>query len=121
LLLNQKWKGSQIRIPAKTAVNLPNNHVYSECTAYEPTFVKNANEHGPLKCLSFNVQGLQHKFLHFTYIIAEKNPNVIAITETWLDNSILDTEFSPDDYNTFRKNRNITYYSPGTYSQDELG
>ena len=64
---------------------------------------------------------VDNKFLHLTDLVAEEDPDVIAITETWLDSSISDTEFTPGGYTTFRKDRDITNYPSGTYVQNNRG
>lgn len=35
----------------------------------------------------------------------DHDPNIVAITETWLDLSVLDNEIVPPGYNIFRKDR----------------
>ena len=56
--------------------------------------------------------------MHLTYLTTDDDPDVIAITETWLDNTVNNTEFTPDGYTAaFRKDRDINHYNPGTYSE----
>ena len=52
-------------------------------------------------------------------LIIDDDPDVIAVTETWFDNSIGDSEFTPDGFTTFRKDRNTNNYNPGTYTQND--
>ena len=59
--------------------------------------------------------------MHLTDLITDDDPDVIAITETWLDNTVNNTEFTPDGYTAFRKDRDINHYNPGTYTQNERG
>ena len=53
--------------------------------------------------------------------INENCPDIIVITETWLTNNVSDTEFTPPGYTTFRKDRNLNFYSPGIYKQEGRG
>ena len=41
--------------------------------------------------------------------------------ETWLDNNLDSTEFTPDDYLCFRKDRNLDFYNEDTYSETARG
>ena len=59
--------------------------------------------------------------MHLTNLITDDDPDAIAITETWLDNTVNNTEFTPDGYAAFRKDRDINHYNPGTYTQNERG
>ena len=92
----------------------------------QPTFrtaettIKKGNEHIPLSILSLNAQGLCSKFALFQAMI-EHDPDTIAVTETWLDASISDSEFTPQGYATFRKDRNINYYAANTYRNENRG
>ena len=84
------------------------------------TTIKKGNEYVPLKILSFNARSLFSKYAHLSDLVYEENPDVLAITETFLDASILDSEF-PDGYKTFRKDRDISWYKEGTYSETNRG
>ena len=59
--------------------------------------------------------------MHLTDLIIDDDPDVIAVTETWFDNSIGESEFTPDGFTTFRKDRNTNNYNPGTYTQNDRG
>ena len=93
----------------------------------QPTFrtaettIKKGNEHIPLSILSLNAQGLYSKFALFQAMIEEHDPDIIAVTETWLDASISDSEFTPQGYVTFRKDRNIDYYAANIYRNENRG
>ena len=93
----------------------------------QPTFraaettIKKGNEHIPLSILSLNAQGLYSKFALFQAMIEEHNPDIIAVTETWLDASISDSEFTPQGYVIFRKDRNINHYAANTYRNENRG
>ena len=105
--------------PSKSQIiqnNTPENNVQ-----FAPTVIKHCKEHIPLKFVYFNAQWLYNKFLHLTDLVAEEDRDVIAITETWLDSSISDTEFTPGGYTTFRKDLDITNYPSGTYVQNNRG
>jgi hypothetical protein len=57
----------------------------------------------------------------FTDLIVDESPDVVAVTETWLDNTVGDTELTPDGYFTIRMDHNMKYYSHNTYVQDNRG
>ena len=75
----------------------------------------------PLKIFNFNAQGLIHKFDHLSSFVADNDPDIVIITETWLDPEILDSEFTPDGYKVFRKDRDINIYPIGTYQAKNRG
>ena len=41
--------------------------------------------------------------MHLTNLITDDDPVVMAITETWIDNTVKNTEFTPDGYTASRK------------------
>ena len=51
----------------------------------------------------------------------DENPDVVAVTETFLDSSIDDAEFTPQGYKPFRKDRDISWYKEGTYVDKNRG
>ena len=59
--------------------------------------------------------------MHLTDLITDDDPDVIAVTETWLDSRVGDSEFTPDGYTSFRKYININNYNTGTYVQNDRG
>ena len=60
-----------------------------------------------LKCFSINVRSLKsvksssNELLSLKSFIKLNNPDILAITETWLDNSIIDDELVCDNYICF--------------------
>ena len=83
--------------------------------------MKGEYEYLPLKVYSFNAQGLYSKFAPLSTFIADNNPDIVVITETWLTSDVNDTEFTPDGYCCFRKDRDILNYSPRTYQKSDRG
>ena len=69
----------------------------------------------------FNAQGLQTKFNTLKDFIADTEYDIIAISETWLDKEVMSSEFTPEGYITYRKDRNIKDYTEGTYVQSDRG
>ena len=55
------------------------------------TIIKKGNAHIPLSILTLNAQGLYHKVASFQAMIEKHDPDIIAITRTWLDASISDS------------------------------
>ena len=54
---------------------------------------------------NFNAQGLTSKFAILRDFIAENDPDVITITETFLTKDIKNEEFCPQNYVCHRKDR----------------
>ena len=74
-----------------------------------------------LKVFNFNAQGLKNKFAQLNDFIHENDPDILVITETHFDCNVLDSEFKPQDYQVFRKDRKLEFYTEGTYSQLDRG
>ena len=85
------------------------------------TYLKKDKEFLPLKVHYFNAQCLSNKFAQLADYIAEHDPDVLAVTETWFDDQVSDTEFVPADYSCFRRDRNISDYALGTYENKARG
>ena len=85
------------------------------------TVCHKGNEYVPLKIISFNARGLINKYAHLHSLIQEQEPDIIAITETFLDKTITDEEFTPSGFKCFRKDRNTAWYCDGTYVNENRG
>ena len=46
--------------------------------------------------------------------IYNQDADIFIITETWLDSSVLDSEFVPAGFKAFRRDRDIKFYNDGT-------
>ena len=62
-------------------------------------------DNGSLNTLFCNTQSLMSKLDELSIIVHEKNPDVIGIAETWLDDSHGIPEFAIDGYHVEFKNR----------------
>jgi exonuclease III len=60
-----------------------------------------------IKILHNNIRSICNKF-EFKLVINELKPDIICLTETWLDNTVTDTEVELNGYKLYRKDRNIT-------------
>ena len=73
--------------------------------------VQNVNTDGngkPVSLLYFNAQGITIKFPQLLALVDEENPDIICISETWCDSTVLDSEFSLPEYMLFRRDK--THY-----------
>ena len=70
---------------------------------------------------SFNAQGLVTKFLQFKEFLSSSDVDIVCVTETWFNQDISDSEFCTSDYAVFRKDRDISFYSEGTYTSSDRG
>ena len=69
----------------------------------------------------FNAQGLTTKFPQLLALVDEENPDIICISETWCDSTVLDSEFSLPEYMLFRRDRHITDFPNGMYTNAARG
>lgn len=58
-----------------------------------------------LKCASINARSLVNKTPEFMAWVDTNCCDIIAVTETWLDDSLLDSELLPSNYNIERRDR----------------
>ena len=86
-----------------------------------PTVIKNYKEFHQLKTTHFNAQGLVNKLASFCLFVAENDYDIIAVSETWFDNTILDSEVTPSGYDCYRKDRDLSFYPEGTYVDKSKG
>ena len=85
------------------------------------SYIKKGKEHVPLKVLSLNARGLTNKYPLLQNLLEEEQPDIIAITETFLDKSIDENEFTPQGFKAFRKDRVTAHYRDGTYVDQNRG
>ena len=57
-------------------------------------------------CIHLNVRSLLPKISELRIIANKTSAAVIALTETWIDNSVTNSEISIDGYTVLRKDRN---------------
>lgn len=108
----------------KFRVSLQGNqfvHNVNNFTSPLPLIVKNRKEFFQLNMTHFNAQGLTNKFAMFQLIVAENNYDVIAVSETWFDDTVLDSEVTPSGYDCYRRDRNLSWYPDGTYVDKAKG
>ena len=58
-----------------------------------------------LKCLYTNAQSICNKFDEFKSYILQHSPKIIAITESWCNESINDSEIHLDNYKVYRSDK----------------
>ena len=58
-----------------------------------------------LKCLYTNVQSIYNKFYEFKSCILQHEPKIIVITETWCNETVIDSEIHLDNYRLYRNDR----------------
>ena len=57
-----------------------------------------------------NISSLRHKLFVVRKLVQDYCLDVLAVTETWLDSSVLDSEVSLDGFTLFRKDRTCSPY-----------
>ena len=70
-----------------------------------------------MKIVHLNAFSIKNKYVELQDYLYDNDIDICAITETWLDNNVDSTEFTPDDYLCFHKDRNLDFYNEGTYSE----
>ena len=67
--------------------------------------MKSPNTKG-LRAFHINVHSLRNKMDEEWHFCDTNKPHVLAVNETWLDDSFSDAEVSIPEYNVFRRDRN---------------
>ena len=62
-----------------------------------------------LNLLLLNIKSVISKRAFLGGLLYKYNPDILAITETWLNPDILSSEFLPSEYNIYRKDRSDGY------------
>ena len=75
--------------------------------------VHNQQNENRLTCIYFNARSLVNKFSDLELCICVDKPDIIGVTETWLNANISDNEFNFDDYSFFRRDRTNTVKKRG--------
>jgi hypothetical protein len=69
----------------------------------------------------YQPEGLVNKFLLLHDFLSSVHVDIVSISETWLDSSVKDSEFVPNGYKIFRQDRDLNFYTRGTYTQTSRG
>ena len=74
-----------------------------------------------LHFIHINARSMLHKLPELQYIAQIANPAIIAISETWLDESVTDSEVKIDGYNIIRRDRVTHAGGVCIYVRDKIG
>ena len=66
---------------------------------------QNSGPSRAFKVVVMNCQSVKNKIKEFENLIESTNPDIILVTESWLNSSILDGEVVPENYSLIRKDR----------------
>ena len=73
--------------------------------ADQPSKVSDMKESNDFKILNINCRSILNKAEELFYILKELNPDIVCLTETWLDQSTPQNSFIPNGYSMIRKDR----------------
>ena len=59
-----------------------------------------------LHIIHINIRSLLPHFDEFKIAVSDLDPDIVALSETWLDSSVDDIDISLDGYNVVRRDRN---------------
>ncbi len=85
------------------------------------TYIKKGKEFLPLRATHFNAQSLRNKFTELKHFVATNDFDIICVTETWFDDDVSESEYTPDGYTPFYTHRDLSFYEPGTYTEESRG
>ena len=85
--------------------NVSNSLLNDSCQNSFPNSISNSNGIESLKLIFLNSQSIVAKRASLAVLLDDYNPDVIAVSETWLSSDISSSEFFPDGYYVFRKDR----------------
>ena len=75
------------------------------CTIKNSKHGNSNNNENKLRCIYMNARSIVNKIKELKVMIEEENVDIIAITETWLNDNVTDDEVSINGYTLFRKDR----------------
>lgn len=61
------------------------------------------------------------KFAELAELISSCEYDIIAVSETWFDKNVLESEYSFDSYFSFRQDRQLDFYPAGTFVNEARG
>ena len=73
--------------------------------ADQPTKLSQLKESNDFKILNLNCRSILNKAEELLHILKEINPDIVCLTETWLDQSTPQNNFIPSGYSIIRKDR----------------
>ena len=85
--------------------NVSNSLLNDSCQNSFPNSISNSNGIESLKLVFLNSQSIVAKRASLAVLLDDYDPDVIAVSETWLSSDISSSEFFPDGYYVFRKDR----------------
>ena len=66
---------------------------------------QSGNKTNNIKAVVINTQCVKNKVSEFHCMLDEHNPDIVMVTETWLDPSIPSSDIIPTNYSVYRKDR----------------
>ena len=115
---------SHLRSSLKTAWARLRVHsrYYSSCDVEKnpgPSSLKNSAKNS-LKIIHLNIRSLICHFDKLLCFVSSNRPDVLALSETWLDSSISDSEISLQGYSIFRSDRSRSGGGVAVYVADQF-
>ncbi|CAC5408758.1 unnamed protein product [Mytilus coruscus] len=105
---------NQFRILSNISINSPTPGVikprHTSTPERKPKKKKDQDDSNPktIRVLNVNFQSIRNKQDELINLIESTKPDIIFGTKTWLDASIIDTQYFPDGYNIYRNDRNLS-------------
>ena len=111
LFFSVEWSICSISPPSSTFSNHTNSKkvvqsTYASTTSM-PIFDIMSKNRSHWRTLIVNCQSIKNKSDKLRSVISQIKPDVVIGCESWLDNSIINSEVFPEGYNAYRKDRNI--------------
>lgn len=72
-----------------------------------------ANQSIELNMLYSNIRSLKNKISELNFVMSECNTDICCLTESWLNDTVLDSMISSNSYSVFRKDRPINKMGGG--------
>jgi len=69
----------------------------------------------------FYAQGISKKFVQFNTLLHSKEYDIVAVSETWFDSSVLNSKFIISGYTCFRQDRRIELFDDELYANEARG
>jgi len=73
------------------------------------------------KLLYFNAQGMSNKFVQFNTLLHSKEYDTVAVSETWFDSSVLNSELIISGNTCFHQDGRIELFDDEPYVKEAWG
>lgn len=81
-------------------------HISNNLVVTSNNLIINSSDKKPIKCVCMNARSIVNKLSEFEIFVLTEKPDILGVTETWLNSNISNNEINIEGYSLFRRDRN---------------